>query len=156
MKIINKKDDQVKALQVENEELKKQIIDLENRWKRAVADYQNLEKRTEADKKEWINFASKNIIIKLLPVLDNLEKTEKHLKDNGLDLAVKQLKDILLKEGLKEIEAAGKKFDPNCHECIDTEEGEDEEKIVLVYEKGYLFNDKVIRPAKVKVIKKKI
>jgi len=138
----------------EKEELKKQIEELNNRWKRAIADYQNLEKRTEAERKEWIEFAEKNLINKLLPVLDILEKAEEHLKDEGLNLAVKQFKDVLMKEGVEEIDSLGKMFDPSLHECVDLENGEDENKIIYVYNKGYFLKGKIIRPAKVKVTKK--
>lgn len=137
-------------------QLEEKISELTEDWKRALADYQNLVKRSEEEKKAWVSFASSNIITKLLPTLDILEQAENHLKDNGLSLAVKQFKNVLEGEGLNEIEALGKIFDPSLHECIEVEEGEEENKISKVFVKGYQLKNKVLRPAKVKVIKKKV
>lgn len=150
---MSKKDETAK-LNSRIKELEDKVKDFENHWKRALADYQNLEKRVRAEKEEWNKFASIKIIEKLLPLLDTLEKAVEHLKDNGLELLEKQFRDLLKEEGVLEIEALGKTFDPNVHECVDTEEGEEENKIVKVYTKGYKIGDKIIRPAKVKVSKK--
>lgn len=146
---MDKKDQQVKELQ-------QKLDEAVNNWKRALADYQNLERRMQEQKENWIQFASERLLHQLLPVLDNLEKAGAHLKDPGLDIAVKQLRDVLKNEGLEEIEAMGKEFDPRVHESVDVEEGDKENMISEVYAKGYRLKDKVIRPSKVKVIKKKI
>lgn len=130
--------------------LEKEIEDLTNKWKRALADYQNLEKRIEREKKDFIKFSNAALIDKLLAVLDSLEKAENHLKDKGLRLAVNQLRVILQTEGIKEIEVLGKKFDPLLMDCTEIVKGP-ENKVVAVVQKGYFLDQKVLRPAKVKV-----
>lgn len=131
-------------------EFKNQIDDLTNKWKRALADYQNLEKRFEQEKKSLIKFSNAGLIDKLLAVLDDLQRAEKHIKDKGLTIAVDQFRLILKTEGIEEIEAQGKKFDPMSMDCSEVVKGK--ENVVLeVVSKGYLLNNKVLRPAKVKV-----
>lgn len=132
------------------QELEEKITELTNNWKRALADYQNLEKRYAKEKQEFLEFANSNLILKLLTALDNFEKVQGYLKDDGLDLAIKELKKILIEEGLDEIEAQGKEFNPLEMEAIEAVEGE-EGKVVEVVTKGYRLKGKVLRPAKVKV-----
>lgn len=122
---------------------------------RALADYQNLVNRVEREKLEIISRAGKNIIEELLPVLDNLERTEKYLKDPGLQLAMAQLKQILEKNGVQEIKAGqNEQFDHDKHEAIDSIEGGEHGKIATVHETGYMWKDgRIIRPAKVIVWK---
>lgn len=134
----------------ENTELKKQIEVLTNDWKRALADYQNLQKRYEKEKIEFAQYANSTLILRLLSVLDCLEKVQSYLKDDGLDLAIKEFKNVLTDEGLKEVEAQEKKFNPEEMEAIEKVDGE-EEKVIEVLTKGYFLKDKLIRPAKVKV-----
>lgn len=147
-----------KTVEVNNKikELEKKVEELTNNWKRALADYQNLQKRVEEEKKNWLQVVNKNIIEKLLPVIDTLEQASIHLKDQGLALALKQFKNVLKNEGVVEIEALGKTFDPTIHDCVDTEEGEEENKISHVFTKGYKLNGIVLRPSQVRVIKKKV
>ena len=127
-----------------------ELEDLNNKWKRALADYQNLERRVEISKDEFVRFANTNLILKILPALDTLERADKHLKDEGLRLAIKQLAASLEEEGLKKIETVNKDFDPVIMECIDVAEGEDG-KVIEELRPGYTLNDKVIRPAQVRV-----
>ena len=94
------------------------------------------------------------LVEKLLPVLDNLENAQSHLKDQGLEMVIRQFKEILNQEGVEEIEAIGQQFDPNQHEAVEIAEGPDEGRIARVVAKGYKIEDKVIRPAKVVVTKK--
>ena len=128
----------------------KKIEELTNNWKRALADYQNLQKRYEKEKVEFAQYANSTLILRLLSVLDCLEKVQSYLKDNGLDLAIKEFKNVLADEGLKEVEAQGKRFNPEEMEAIEKVDGE-EEKVIEVLAKGYFLKDKLIRPAKVKV-----
>lgn len=124
--------------------------DLEEKWKRALADYRNLEKRIEKEKEEFVKFANAGLIDKLLSVLDSLEKASEHLKDKGLSLALDQFKAVLQSEGVKEIEAQGKKFNPELMDAVEMVKGP-KDKVMEVVLKGYLLNNKVLRPAKVKV-----
>jgi molecular chaperone GrpE len=127
-----------------------QILDLENKWKRALADYDNLQKRITREKEEFVKLANLILIDKLLDVLENLERVEKHVKDQGLELAVGQLREVLQAEGLEEIEVLGKQFDAQTMECVEQVKGE-ENQVLAVLTKGYKINGRVIRPAKVKV-----
>ena len=127
-----------------------QILDLENKLKRALADYDNLQKRITREKEEFVKLANLILIDKLLDVLENLERVEKHVKDQGLELAVGQLREVLQAEGLEEIEVLGKQFDAQTMECVEQVKGE-ENQVLAVLTKGYKINGRVIRPAKVKV-----
>lgn len=133
------------------DQLKKQVEDLTNRWKRALADYQNLEKRYEKEKSDFVQFANANLILKLLAVLTHLEKAAEVLKDDGVKLIVNEFKRVLENEGLEEIECLGKDFDPNLMEAIDLVEGGEKEKVAEVCSKGYLLKGKILLPVKVKV-----
>lgn len=127
--------------------------ELEDQLKRALADYQNLERRVEQERRLLATLSSAILIEKFLPVLDNLENAQKHLNDEGLKIVLKQFKDILTSEGVSEIEAEGQQFDPNLHEAIETLDGTNDGRIVKVARKGYKLGDKVLRAAQVVVEK---
>lgn len=127
-----------------------EIKRLENLWKRALADYQNLEKRTSVEKEDFVKFANSQLILKILPSLDSLEKAEKHLKDEGLSLALKQLKEGLIQEGLEKIQTQGKDFNPDFMECVEVGQGK-EGKVLDEIRPGYKLGNRVLRVAQVKV-----
>ncbi len=128
--------------------------ELEGQLKRALADYQNLERRVSEERQLLSQLSSALVIEKFLPVLDNLESAQSHLNDQGLAIVIKQFNDVLQSEGVEQIMAEGQQFDPNLHEAAEvTEEGEDG-KIVKVLAKGYKINSRIIRPAKVIVSQK--
>lgn len=131
-----------------------EIKRLENLWKRALADYQNLEKRINFEKEDFVKFANSQLILKILPSLDSLEKAEKHLKDQGLNLALKQLKEGLVQEGLEKIQTQGKDFDPEEMECVEVGQGK-EGKVLDEIRAGYKLGDRVLRVAQVRVGKEK-
>jgi len=133
---------------------KKQLEELTKKWHRALADYQNLEKRAGLEKEEFAKFANAQLILKILPGLDSLEKAGKHLKDEGLKLALKQLNDELGGEGLEKIETLGQDFDPETMECLEVTEGE-EGKVLDEIRPGYKLNKRVLRVAQVRVGKNK-
>lgn len=134
----------------DEKKLKEEIKGLTEKWKRALADYQNLEKRVNFEKEDFVRFANAQLILKILPALDSLEKAEKHLKEEGLSLAIRQLRQVLQDEGLEEIEVLGREFDPEEMECVAV--GEGEIGLVLAEErKGYKLKGKVLRCAQVKV-----
>lgn len=128
--------------------------ELEERLKRTMADYQNLERRIEEERKLLSKLSAMLLVEKLLPVLDNLGNAQSHLKDEGLEMVIKQFKEILTQEGVEEIEAIGQSFDPNLHEAVEAQAGENDNIVARVVAKGYKIEDKVIRPAKVVVTKK--
>jgi len=129
---------------------------LEEQLKRALADYQNLERRVEEERKLLSQLSSAILIERFLPVLDNLENAQKHLKDEGLEMVIKQFRDVLSSEGVEEIEAQGSKFDPNLHEATSVVEGQNDGMIAKVIRKGYKINSKVLRPAQVAVERQQI
>lgn len=131
-------------------ELKDKVEHLESSWKRALADYKNLEKRTAEEKQGYINIIKIQILEAFLPFIDNLEKIEGNSKDEGLALTLKDLRKTLGLMGIEEISAEGKDFDVNTMEAIETIEGE-KNKVLKIHQKGYLLNGNLLRPAKVAV-----
>lgn len=129
------------------------IKQLEDQLKRALADYANLKKRAEEERQTVVKFANTVLIVKFLEILDNLETAQKNLNDQGLELIIKKFKDTLASENIKEIEAENKLFDPNLHEAISLVDGEEDNQIVEILQKGYELDGKVLRPARVKVTK---
>ena len=130
--------------------------EFDDQLKRALADYQNLEKRVEEERKLLSKLSASLLIEKLLPVLDNLEKAQIHLKDQGLEIVIKQFEDILTQEGVEEIAAEGAQFNPHYHEAIESQQGEQDNLVIKVLTKGYKIEDTILRPAKVIVSKKKV
>jgi len=135
-------------------EIGQELKDLEQRLKRALADYQNLERRVSEEKQMLGTMYTQIVIEKFLPVLDNLDNAQKHLKDQGIEMVLKQFKDVLTREGVEEIGAEGETFDPRNHEAVETVEGEKEGTVAKVLTKGYKIENRVVRPAKVVVTKK--
>lgn len=131
-------------------ELNNQVAHYKDKYLRALADYQNLEKRTAENTERIRKFAAESLISKLLSVLDSMEKAESHLKDPGLSLALKEFRTVLTQNGLVRIVTSGRDFDPNEMECIEVTEGK-ENKVVEESLPGYRLHGKVIRPARVKV-----
>ena len=143
-----------KALAEEKEKAEKYLAN----WQRAQADFINFKKRTEQEKEENIKFANASLMASLLPVLDDLERALDSVSGklsgltwvNGIELIYRKFRSILESQGLSQIEAKGKDFDPTLHEAVLYEEGE-EGKVIEELQKGYKFHDRVIRPAMVKV-----
>lgn len=135
----------------EFEALKSLAAQLENNYKRALADYQNLQRRTQEEKSEWIRMANREMILKLLPVLDTLMLAAKHLQDKGLELSIDQFFRVLTDEGVTKIEVLGKPFDPHTMEAVTTQESGEEKKGKVIEEvrTGFLFGDYVLRAAQV-------
>lgn len=124
-----------------------------NKYLRALADYQNLEKRTQTEKQEIRKFAAEVVISRMLPAMDSLLKAREHLKDTGLDLAVREFESVFADMGVAKIDVVGKAFNPHEMECIEVTDGPDGE-VVTELLPGYKLHDKVIRVAQVKVGKK--
>jgi molecular chaperone GrpE len=132
---------------------------------RLRADFDNYKKRLEKDKIEFIKFANEEIIAEILKITDDFERAveagrTKHDFDilyKGIEMIHNDLKIFLKEEGIKEIEAKGKPFNPHEHEAMMQEETDayPEDYVIEELQKGYIFNGRVIRPSKVKVAKKK-
>jgi len=135
------------------DDLKEKYKELEHKYKRALADYQNLLKRTAEEKQEFVKFANEQLLHEILPVYDNLKLALEHAdkaSDNtnirdGVKYVIKQFKDILNNLGVEEIETIGKKFDHNTMEAV---EGKGD-KVKKEVKPGYKLHGKVIVPAKV-------
>ncbi len=107
-------------------------------------------KRVSEDKINLTFISKKIILIKVLPILDSLEKFRETLDDKGLDLIIKSFKQIIEDLNIKEVEVFEKEFNPSLMEAIELVEGP-KNKVIKVHEKGYLLNNKLLRPAKVDV-----
>lgn len=134
----------------ELDELKEQVEEFQNNYKRALADYQNLQKRVQEEKSEWIKSGNKELILRILPVLDTLMLAQQHVKDQGLEISVQQFLDILKSEGVTKIETVGHEFDPQLMECVTTEVG-DKNKVLQEIRAGFMQYERVLRPAQVTV-----
>ncbi len=135
------------------EALHKRIEELENNWKRALADYKNLERRTAEEKDEFAQFANMLLIQRLFPILDNLQLLEKHISDSGLKMIVKEFLTVLEENGISQMETDGKEYDSASMDCVDTVDCDDgcKGKVVETTARGYKLKNKILRPAKVKV-----
>ena len=150
-------DDKVKKLEAELEEWK-------NSYTRKLAEFQNFTKRKENEVAEMRKYASEEIVVKLLDNIDNLERAVDASKESqnfdslieGVNMILNNLKNLLIEEGVEEIEAAGKEYDPYEHKAMITENKEelDDNVVVQVFQKGYKMKGKVVRPAMVTVNKK--
>lgn len=138
------------------DELQQKLDEALNNWKRALADYQNLEKRVVLEKQENNRYHTRILLAKLLEILDHLVAAQEHIKDPGLDLVIKKFESVLESEGLKKIVTAGKDFNPEIMECIEIIDGGEENKIAEELSAGFIFSDgSLLRPARVKVFKTK-
>lgn len=132
---------------------KDELEEYKNKYLRATADYQNLERRVN-DQMETITIrANKQILIELLDVLDDIERAEAFLKDEGLVLVKSKIIAILEKRGIKHIDVLQKEYDPVVAECIEIVDGEKPNIVVKEIQKGYVIHDEILRIAKVAVSK---
>jgi molecular chaperone GrpE len=131
---------------------KKELDELNDRYKRLFAEFENYKKRTQKESLTKRAEITGDVVSSILPVMDNLEKavevkTEDLNYQEGIKLVVKQLADVLEKFGMTEIESIGQKFDPELHEAVshieDPSKGDSE--IVQEYRKGYKIGNKVVR-----------
>ena len=130
------------------DKLLQELAETEDKYKRALADYQNLVRRTQEEKREWARLSNKDFILKFLPILDTLMLAEKHTKDQSFILTVGQFLQTLDQEGVVRIKTIGEEFNPHTMEAVATAAGEDG-KIVDELRAGYMFYDTILRPAQV-------
>lgn len=145
---------EIDILKKELEEKRKTADEFKNKYLRALADYQNLEKRMLQTRNEVADTACVNLITVFLPFLDNLEKAELFSKDQGLKMIKDELINNIRASGFEELNILGRTFDPNLAEAIEVVEGKEDDKVVEVLRKGYIFKGRLVRPAQVKVSKK--
>lgn len=135
--------------------LKEEVEQYKTKYLRAIADYQNFERRMMEQQKELRNIIKADVIQMFLPTLDTLHKAEMFIKDPGLKMVMDQFNQTFEQAGVKEMDLVGKEFDPHMAEVIDVVEGEEDNIITEVLRKGYTLNGNVIQHAQVKVSKKK-
>lgn len=126
------------------------IVILEDRLKRSLADYANLEKRIESQRQLFVTLATTAIVTRMIEVLDDLNLSYNHLQDQGLKIAIDKFFSVLKSEGVEEIVTADQEFDPQTMECTEIIEGKNN-YVVSVKKPGYKLNGHVIRPAQVAV-----
>ena len=140
------------------EEKKEEDESLQTQFLRLTADFQNYKRRTEKEKSDIYAYANEKFALQVLDVIDNFERAMDAANPEdkfaeGMQLILKQLQDVLTKNNVEEIKALGEDFDPAFHNAVMTEESSEYEsgKVSKVYQKGYMLNKKVIRPAMVSV-----
>jgi molecular chaperone GrpE len=132
---------------------------------RSQAEIENIIKRNKKEKEDWIKYSNETLIKELLTVLDNLEMAIAHSTDEssvkalreGVELTLKGLRSTLSKSGLEEVSSLGKPFDPNFHHAVSEQVDEKTESgtVLSEFQKGYLLNQRLIRPAMVVISKQK-
>lgn len=132
-----------------------------DQYLRSLAENENLRKRNQRDKEEYVKFAHLSIIKKLLPIIDDLNRGMEAASvtqdfaglKKGMEITARNLVDLLRQEGVQEIECVGKPFDPQFHEPLMVVSSDEHEENIILEElnKGYIMHDRVIRPSLVKV-----
>lgn len=152
------KEQETKTEEKTEEKKEEKADDLNDKYLRLMAEYQNYRTRTAKEKTDIYAHANEEFACGLLDVIDNFERAMAAKPDGdkfaeGMELILKQLQGVLEKNGVKEIEAMGKPFDPNFHNAVMTEDADGVESgtVTKVLQKGYVLNSKVIRPAMVGV-----
>jgi molecular chaperone GrpE len=149
---------QLGAVTAERDRLAAENAEVNDRLRRAWAEFENARRRAERDRSDFVQFAAMDLVRSLLPVLDDFERARKvETADKeyakGVELIYQRFFDTLKKMGLEPIETQGKQFDPNHHEAVQrvqTDEAEDQ-AILGELQRGYNFKGKLLRPAWVKV-----
>lgn len=149
-------DEALAALQKERDAYKEQFL-------RAVADFDNYRKRIERERREVAEYAASDVLLELLPIIDNFERAlqapaagDTEAFKRGIELIHKQMLELLRKRGVTHIEARGIDFDPNVHQAVIHEPSEEhrEGEVMEELQRGYKLGDRLLRPAMVKVAKR--
>jgi molecular chaperone GrpE len=149
---------EIEALQKKLEEAEAKAAENLDGWQRAQAEFINYKNRIQRDREMEYASMKGDIIKKLLPVLDDIERALANRPEgdswaNGMELIARKFQNVLESENIKRIEAAGQPFDPNFHEAISSEPNEEVESghVIEVMQNGYMLGERVIRPAIVRV-----
>lgn len=158
-----KEEKEIEELKKKLEQKEKEAKEYYDRLLREAADFENFKKRAAKDKEEWTKFANEDLIKAILPVIDNLERAVNHADKvvdtgvmiEGVRLTIKQIVQTLNRFGLASFESVGKPFDPSMHEAMLVVESDQHEPnhVVEEFQKGYLLNNRLLRPATVSVSK---
>jgi len=148
----------LEKLQEQLDEKTREATERFDQWLRLRAEFENFKKRVQKEKADLMKFGNEHLLKALLPIVDNLERAIDHgrnIKDcapllEGVEITLKQFLSVLEKFGVKSIPALGGSFDPDQHEAVSrTESGQESNQVVQEIEKGYIFHDRLLRPAKV-------
>ncbi|WP_036728549.1 nucleotide exchange factor GrpE [Peptoniphilus mikwangii] len=142
------------------DEIDSEVNLIKDQFLRLQADFANYKRRTEVERKEYIELGTKKVMLELIQIVDNFEraiesKGEKDTFFDGVELIYKQLMELLEKNGVTEMNSLNEKFDPNLHHAvlIEQKDGIEEGIVIEVLQKGYMIGEKVLRSAMVKVSK---
>jgi molecular chaperone GrpE len=149
----------------EAQKMKQELGEAKDKYIRLFAEFDNMRKRHERERTALIKYAHEEVIIEMLGFFEDFERTiaagkksPSDAKDllKGIEMVYGRMQQLLKKYDVREIECAGKKFDPDFHEALMAEDAVDQEDgtILEVFQKGYMLGDRVVRTAKVKVSKK--
>ena len=148
-------DDQTKKLKEEN-------IDLKDKWQRALADYQNLERRTQTEISQRVSEKTNDLLLNFLNIYEDFLRAENSLSKEKIDTSgiiavIKNMENILAENNIKPIDAVGEIFDPQLHEAVSMVEDStlDDGTITQEVSKGYISGKAILKPSKVIVSKKK-
>ena len=146
------------------EKAEKEAAENYDKFLRISAEFENYKKRSVKDRADVAKYANEQLIRDILPIMDSMERALEHVSNSddlnafieGLKLIQEKLSMTLEKNGVEKIETANRDFDPNYHEAmlqVDTNEPDSDNKIAEVFETGYLLNGRLLRPAKVSILK---
>lgn len=151
----------IAALQAELEQLKTDAAESHDRYLRAIADFDNFRKRQREETARRVSLAREELLLKVLPIIDNFERAvqaaeAQHSYDSlveGVSLTLRQMQEMLAREGVRPIEAVGEQFNPELHEAMMRVETDEypENTIVDELERGYTIDGRVLRPSRVRV-----
>ena len=154
--------DPIKILEKDLQKTKDELAEEKDKFVRLQAETDNFRKRLSREKEEFSQYANERLFKELIPIFDNLERAledpssdTKSLKE-GLEMILKQFSSFLEKEKVEQIKAIGEKFDPTVHEVLTSEESSEHEEntIISQFVKGYMINNRVLRPSQVVISKK--
>ncbi|MBM4322698.1 MAG: nucleotide exchange factor GrpE [Deltaproteobacteria bacterium] len=157
------KDHEIEELKKRLEEKEKEAKENFDRFLRTAADLENYKKRAAREKEDWMKFANEDLMKSILPFIDNLERAVNHAEKvvdagvltEGIKLTLQQILQTLNRFGLVQFDSVGKPFDPARHEAmlvVETDQHEPDQ-VVEEFQRGYLFNERLLRPATVSVAK---
>ncbi|MBM4340583.1 MAG: nucleotide exchange factor GrpE [Deltaproteobacteria bacterium] len=157
------KDHEIEELKKRLDEKEKEAKENFDRLLRAAADLENYKKRAAREKEDWMKFANEDLMKSILPFIDNLERAVNHAEKvvdtgvltEGVKLTLQQILQTLNRFGLVQFDSVGKPFDPALHEAmlvVETDQHEPEQ-VVEEFQRGYLLNERLLRPATVSVSK---
>jgi molecular chaperone GrpE len=151
--------------EVAQAEKKHEDVEYKEKYYYLAAEMQNMQRRFDKEKESLLKYGSEKILRDLLDVVDNFERTLGFIRNDnddkvkniaiGIDMINKQFMETLQKHGLVQVDALGKMFDPNFHEALAQQpsEGKEDMEVIQVHQNGYKLNERLIRPAKVVVVK---